>query len=100
MIYFRGKFVRKGTFKVKRGRKAEENKENVNNTDVPVITVNREGNYTVSSSFSPQDISVAIISATASQSILFMLHQAPLDFFMFSDPLIFYLMFAKKNLYL
>ncbi|CAG2234318.1 KIF27 [Mytilus edulis] len=37
-----GKFVRKGTFKVKRGRKAEENKENVNNTDVPVITVNRE----------------------------------------------------------
>ncbi|XP_076114005.1 kinesin-like protein KIF27 isoform X2 [Mytilus galloprovincialis] len=38
----RGKFVRKGTFKVKRGRKAEENKENVNNTDVPVITVNRE----------------------------------------------------------
>lgn len=70
MIYFRGKFVRKGTFKVKRGRKAEENKENVNNTDVPVITVNREGNYTVSSSFSPQHISVAFISATASQSIL------------------------------
>jgi hypothetical protein len=28
---------------VKKGKKGEENKENVNNADIPVITVNREG---------------------------------------------------------
>ncbi|XP_052067157.1 kinesin-like protein KIF27 isoform X4 [Mytilus californianus] len=59
-----GKFVRKGTFKVKRGRKAEENKENVNNTDVPVITVNREViTGSMSSSAGGDNLGVSTIEA-------------------------------------